>query len=132
MLTSRRGRARAHLGDARCWDDFDRAESLLAKAEGHPDPDWAYWFDEAELADARASSHRDLRQSGPAADGFARGHDLIDPVHVRTTALYPARQADALLDQGEVERARATAHRALDLTEESSRTVARPRKEGDD
>ncbi|MGW0866929.1 transcriptional regulator [Streptomyces sp. NPDC002611] len=120
MLTSRRGRARAHLGDARCWKDFDRAESLLAKAEGHPDPDWAYWFDEAELAGARASSHRDLGQSGPAADGFARVHDLIDPVHVRTTALYTARQADALLDQGEVERACATAHRALDLTEEIS------------
>nr|WP_258404966.1 transcriptional regulator [Streptomyces sp. FR1] len=120
MLTSRRGRARAHLGDARCWQDFDRAEALLAKAEGHPDPDWAYWFDEAELAGARASSHRDLGQSGPAADGFARVHDLIDPVHVRTTALYTARQADALLDQGEVERACATAHRALDLTEEIS------------
>ncbi|MEU2264966.1 transcriptional regulator [Streptomyces olindensis] len=117
MLTSRRGRARAHLGDARCWRDFDRAEALLAQASEHQDPDWAYWFDEAELAGARASSHRDMGQPGPAADGFARVHDLIDPVHVRTTALYTARQADALLDEGEVDRACAAAHHALDLTE---------------
>ncbi|MDT0614473.1 helix-turn-helix transcriptional regulator [Streptomyces lancefieldiae] len=117
MLTSRRGRARAHLGDARCWDDFDRAEALLAEASGHDDPDWAYWFDEAEVLGARASSHRDMGQPGPAAAGFARVHDLIDPAHVRTTALYTARQADALLDQGQVERACAVADHALDLTE---------------
>lgn len=117
MLTSRRGRARAHLGDARCWDDFDRAEALLAEASKYDDPDWAYWFDEAEILGARASSHRDMNQPGPAAAEFAKAHALIDPAHVRTTALYTARQADALLDQGEVERACAAANRALDLTE---------------
>ncbi|MEU6351618.1 transcriptional regulator [Streptomyces sp. NPDC047072] len=117
MLTSRRGRARAHLGDARCWDDFDRAQSLLAAASGHDDPDWAYWFNEAEILGARGSSHRDMAQPGPAAAEFARVHALIDPAHVRTTALYRARQADALLDQGEVERACEAASHALDLTE---------------
>ncbi|MEU3921471.1 hypothetical protein [Streptomyces sp. NPDC029004] len=49
LLTSRRGRARAHLGDPACWADFDRAEDLLAQADSHEDPDWAYWFDTAEL-----------------------------------------------------------------------------------
>ncbi|MFF7098072.1 transcriptional regulator [Streptomyces rubradiris] len=117
MLTSRRGRARAHLGDARCWRDFDRAEALLATASEHDDPDWAYWFDQAEILGARASSHRDMGQPGPAAAEFSKVHDLIDPAHIRTTALYTARQADALLDQGEVERACVVAGHALDLTE---------------
>jgi tetratricopeptide (TPR) repeat protein len=117
MLTSRRGRARAHLGDTRCWEDFDRAEALLDEAAGHSDPDWAYWFDKAEILGARASSHRDMHQPGPAAAHFAKVHDLIDPAHVRTTALYSARQADALLDQGEIEQACAIASHALDLTE---------------
>ncbi|MFK0120756.1 transcriptional regulator [Streptomyces sp. NPDC090994] len=116
MLTSRRARARAHLGDARCWQDFDHAEALLAEAEGHYDPDWAYWFDEAELLGARASSHRDMGQPEPAATGFAQVRDLIAPTHVRTTALYTARQADALLDHGDIDRACAVADHALDLT----------------
>ncbi|MER7477407.1 hypothetical protein ABTX60_07090 [Streptomyces sp. NPDC126510] len=117
MLTNRRGRARAHLGDARCWEDFDRAEALLAEASGHHDPDWAYWFDEAEVLGARASSHRDMGQPSPAAETFARVRDLIDPAHVRTTALYTARQADALLDEAEVDGACSAAHHALDLAE---------------
>lgn len=66
---------------------------------------------------ARASSHRDMHQPGPAASAFAQVHALIDPAHVRTIALYTARQADALLAKGEVERACATADHALDLTE---------------
>ncbi|MEV7866644.1 hypothetical protein AB0P17_11165 [Streptomyces sp. NPDC088124] len=117
MLTSRRGRARAHLGDARCWDDFHRAQALLSKAAGHDDPDWSYWFDEAEVLGARASSHRDMDQPGPAAAAFAQAHAIIDPAHVRTSALYTARQADALLAKGEIEHACAAAGYALNLTE---------------
>jgi tetratricopeptide (TPR) repeat protein len=119
MLTSRRGRARAHLGDERCWSDFDRAEGLLAQAPGKEDPDWAYWFDSAELLGARASSHRDRNQPGPAADAFAQAHALYATSHpcVRTHALYLSRQADAQLAQQQVEQACATAHNALDLTE---------------
>ena len=126
MLASRRGRARAHLGDARCWADFDRADDLLAGSAGHDDPDWVDWVDEAELMGARASSHRDMNQPGRAADAFARADALGDPAHVRTRALYLARQADAELDQRETERACATAGQALELTEaiSSRRTTA--------
>ncbi|MFF8994064.1 hypothetical protein ACF09H_29885 [Streptomyces sp. NPDC014983] len=52
-----------------------------------------------------------------AAAPFAEVHDLIDPACVRTTALCTARQADSLLDQGDVERACVVAGHALDLTE---------------
>lgn len=117
MLTARRGRARAHLGDLRCWEDFDRAEELLTTAEGHEDPQWAYWFDLAELLGARGSSHRDLGQAAPAAQQFAAASKLFPGTHTRTHALYLARQAGAHLDENEVEQATGTAERALDLVE---------------
>jgi len=126
MFTSRRGRARAHLGDPRCWADFDRAEALLAQANDHQDPDWAYWFDAAEILGARASSHRDMNQPGPAEAVFAQAHAMFDPTCVRTHALYLTRQADAQYAQGQIEHACATAGQALDLAEgiSSHRTTA--------
>lgn len=117
LVLTRRGRARAHLGDTRCWADFDRAETLLTRADGHEDPDWAYWFDRAEVLGARASSHRDMGQPGPAAAAFGEANDLFAPTSVRTHALYLSRQADAQLAEKQVEKACATGHAALDLTE---------------
>lgn len=61
-----------------------------------------------------------MHQPGPAADAFAQAHTLFDPACVRTHALYLTRQADALFDQGEIERACATAGDALDLAESIS------------
>lgn len=128
LLLSRRGRARAHLRDARCWADFDRAEALLAQDDErhHQNPDWVYWFDQAEIWGARASSHRDMDQPGPAEAAFAQAHALFDPTVVRTHALYLTRQADAQFAQGQVEQACATANDALDLTESisSHRTIS--------
>lgn len=126
LLACRRGRARAHLADPKCWADFDRAEALLAKAGGHDDPEWVYWFDEAELLGARASSHRDLHQPQQAEAAFAQAQEMFDKSWVRTRALYLARQADAQFEQGQIERACATAGDALDLTEgiSSQRTIA--------
>ncbi|MEV6984033.1 hypothetical protein AB0M95_22635 [Sphaerisporangium sp. NPDC051017] len=126
MLTSRRGRARAHLADARCWADFDRAEELLDKAGDYNDPDWVYWFDHAEILGARASSLRDMNQPGLAEAAFAQAHALFDPSCVRTRAPYLTRQADVQFEQGHIELACATAGDALDLTEaiSSHRTTA--------
>ncbi|MBV9026466.1 MAG: transcriptional regulator [Streptomycetaceae bacterium] len=127
LLLTRRGRARAHLGDTRCWADFDRAETLLAQANGHQDPDWSTWFDQAEILGARASSHRDMHQPGPAETVFAQAHALFAPSAVRTHALYLSREADAQYAQGQIEQACATAHHALDLTETiSSRRTKAP------
>lgn len=117
LAFTRRGRARSHLADPQCWGDFDRAEELLAGANGHDDPDWAYWFDRAEILAARASSHRDMGQSGLAEVAFADANALYDHSAVRTRALYLARQADSQFAQGHIEQACATASEALDLTE---------------
>ncbi|MEV5605531.1 transcriptional regulator [Streptomyces sp. NPDC052299] len=117
QLTTRRGRARAHLGDPRCWADFDRAEELLDRAAGHEDPAWVYWFDQAEIMGARASSHRDLGQHDRAEAVFVQANAQFSTTTVRTHALYLSRQADAQLEQGKVDQACATASAALDLTE---------------
>lgn len=128
MMHSRRGRARAHLGDTRCWDDFDAAETLLARADEKQDqaPQWAYWFDRAEILGARASSHRDMGQHNRAETAFVQADELFGPTTVRTHAVYLCRMADAQYAQGELERACATAGTALDLTEtiSSHRTTA--------
>ncbi|GAA0935074.1 helix-turn-helix transcriptional regulator [Nonomuraea longicatena] len=126
MLTSRRARARAHLNDHRCWADFDRAEELLAQADGHDDPDWVYWFDQAELLGARASSLRDMGQPKPAETTFAQAQALFAPSWLRTRALYLTRQADVQFAQGHIEQACATAGEALELTEaiSSHRSIA--------
>lgn len=117
MLTSRRGRARAHLRDPRCWQDFDRAEALLTRADNHDDePSWAYWFDRGEILGARASSHLNLGQAAQAEAAFAQADAAFSDERVRTHALYLARQAGAQLDQRNVDQACATATHALDIT----------------
>jgi tetratricopeptide (TPR) repeat protein/transcriptional regulator with XRE-family HTH domain len=120
MLLCRRGRARARLGDTACWADFDHAEELLTQANGHADPDWAYWFDQAEIYGARGSSHLDLGQPGLAEADFTTAQALFNPSIVRTQALYLTRQSIAQAQQGQVEQAAATANRALNMAESIS------------
>jgi tetratricopeptide (TPR) repeat protein/transcriptional regulator with XRE-family HTH domain len=126
MLESRRGRARARLGDHACWASFDQAEQLLSQADSHADPDWAYWFDQAEIYGARASSHLDLGQPALAEKHFITARELFDPSIVRTQALYLTRQAIAQADQGHIDQAAATGTQALDMTQSisSSRTTS--------
>lgn len=120
MLYSRRARARAHTGDARCWDDISRASVLLDAAGGHEDPEWAYWFNEAELLGVIASTRLDFGQPAQAEQAFAAAAACFPADRARTQALFLARQADAQLRQDEPELACATAERALELTAEIS------------
>jgi tetratricopeptide (TPR) repeat protein len=129
MLLSRRARARAHRNDPAALADLDRAAELLAAADRNPgrDPDWVYWFDQAELLGARASTHLDLGRPGRAEETFIEAADLFPADRVRTHTLFLARRADAQWRQNEPERACATAHQALDLAEEiSSHRAAGP------
>jgi hypothetical protein len=109
MLHSRRARARAHLGDTACWNDLGRAAELMDScADGHDDPDWAYWFDRSELLGTVASTHLD----------FGRPRQAL------------VRQADAQWQQNDLDQACATAGRALDLTSGiSSRRSTGPLRE---
>ncbi|MEV4975376.1 XRE family transcriptional regulator [Streptomyces scopuliridis] len=120
MLLSRRGRARAHQNNPACWADLDQSETLLQTADGHADPEWVYWFDRSELLGALASTHLDLGRPDRAEATFVEAAALFPADRVRTQTLFLTRQADAQWRQGELERACATAHHALDLTEEIS------------
>lgn len=117
MILNRRGRARAHVGDSRCWADFDRAENLLGAGDADQSPAWAYWFDRTEILGARASTHLDLGQPVRAEAAFAEADALFPASCHRTHALYLARMADAQVRQGDIEHACHTGHRALDLAE---------------
>ncbi|MFC1405692.1 MULTISPECIES: tol-pal system YbgF family protein [Streptacidiphilus] len=128
MLLSRRARARAHQRDSTCWNDLGRSAELLAASEGTSgdDPEWVYWFDHSELLGATASTHLDMEQPARAEQVFAEAAALFPADRTRTQALFLVRQANAQLRQNDVERACATADRALDLTAEisSHRSIA--------
>ena len=129
MLISRRGRARAHLGDGRCWADLDRAAELLAEADNRieDDPAWAYWYDRAELQASTASGYSNMGQLGEAAAMFDAALATFPDDRVRDRTWNLTRQADVQFQQGEIERAADTANRALDLAEDiSSRRSAAP------
>jgi hypothetical protein len=122
MLHSRRARARAHLRDIACWNDLGRAADLLGScADGHDDdPEWVYWFDRSELLGTVASTHLDFDQPKRAEHAFVQAAALFPQDRVRTHALFLVRQADAQWRQNDLERACATAGRALDLSAEIS------------
>ncbi|MFC5719179.1 XRE family transcriptional regulator [Streptomyces gamaensis] len=121
MLLSRRARARAHQNNPAALTDLDRAAGLLATSRHHgEDPEWVTWFDQAELLGAQASTHLDLHQPARAEHLFAQTAALFPTDRIRTQALFLARQADAQWQQHDPERACATAHHALDLTEDIS------------
>ncbi|MFF4534125.1 XRE family transcriptional regulator [Streptomyces sp. NPDC001407] len=129
MLLSRRARARAHQHNPGALTDLDRAADLLATADRHTgdDPEWVSWFDQAELLGAQASTHLDLGEPARAETLFSQTAALFPADRIRTQSLFLARQADAQWRQDDPERACATAHRALDLTEEiSSHRAAGP------
>ena len=122
MLLSRRARARAQQNDPAAFADLASAGELLVTADGnsYEDPEWVYWFDRSELLGAEASTHLDMNRPDRAEQTFLQAAVLFPSDRVRTQALFLTRQADAQRRQNDLERACATAHRALDLTEEIS------------
>lgn len=131
MLLSRRARTRAHQHNTAAFTDLGQAEELLTLADHspatEPDPEWIYWFDRSELLGVAASTYLDMDRPDRAEEVFTQAAALFPADRVRTHALFLARQADAQWRQNDPERACATAHQALDLTEEiSSHRAAGP------
>ncbi|TDC24477.1 XRE family transcriptional regulator [Streptomyces sp. 8K308] len=129
MFASHRGRARAKLGDDRCWADLERADELLAEADNRieDDPAWTYWYDRPELLASAASSHHNMGQLDQASATFDIALASFPHDRVRDRMWFLTRQADVQFQQGEIERAVDTANRALDLAEDiSSRRSAAP------
>lgn len=105
LLASRRARAHARAGDTRaCGRALNEAENALSSSEGGQfEPDWIYFFDEAELAAQAGSCWVDLRQPArarPLLDGALRS---MGAQYVRDRTIYHARSAQTSYHSGELD-----------------------------
>ena len=121
LLASRKARAYAKAGDVvACGQALADAErSLEAATTDAIEPDWLYYFDDAELAAQAGACWVDLRQPVRARplidDALAR----ISPNYVRDRAIYHIRSAETYLYGKELEPACQELHTAVDLVHQS-------------
>ncbi|WP_052849428.1 hypothetical protein [Streptomyces avicenniae] len=101
--------ARGHglMGEVRaCTAALARAERALESARAGDDvPPWGRFFDEAQLADEFAHSHRDLQQYRSAARHAERSLQLRAPAFARSRLFCRVVLASARLGLGDVEQA---------------------------
>lgn len=117
LLASRRARAHARAGDVRgCSRALNAAEAALDLCDdGHREPDWIYFFDEAELAAQAGACWVELRQPNrarPLLDGALR--DLA-PQYVRDRTIYQMRSVQTHLHDGDLHAACAELTTATEL-----------------
>lgn len=122
LLASRRARAHARTGDTRhCAQALNEAETALAAASpGTAEPEWIYYFDEAELAAQAGACWTDLRRperSRPLLDGAL---NTIAPTYVRDRTIYHARSAQTHMHSGDLDLACRDLTAAADLVKQTS------------
>ena len=117
LLASRKARAFAKAGDVvacgRALRDAER--SLDTATTDAVEPDWLYYFDEAELSAQAAACWVDLRQpkrARPLIDDALRN---INSNYVRDRAIYHVRSAETYLYDNELEPACHELRTAADL-----------------
>jgi len=104
MIATREARAHAKAGNHReCVNALGRAERHLEAASNSTEPEWVYYFDEAELVAQTGACWLDLRQPQDALRLLDHALDTIDPSYVRDRTIYHVRQASAHLQLGELE-----------------------------
>lgn len=122
MLASRQARAHARIGDAAaCGRALNDAESHLDAATSAPtEPDWIYFFDEAELAAQAGACWVELRQPDRARPLIDTALHTIDTGYVRDRTIYHTRSAETYLQQGELDLACHELSTAVDLARRTS------------
>jgi hypothetical protein len=110
-------RAYAKAGDAAsCGRALNEAERRLdATTPGTAEPDWIYFFDEAELDAQAAACWVDLRQPAKARTLIDNALSSMNPRYVRDRTIYHVRSAEAHLHADELELACGDLHTAADL-----------------
>jgi tetratricopeptide (TPR) repeat protein len=105
LLASRQARAHARAGDQRaCGRALNRAETALEKArDSNAEPDWIYYFDEAELAAQAGACWADLRQPDRARPLLDEALDNLASQYVRDRTIYHARSAQTHLHSGNLD-----------------------------
>jgi len=104
LLASRRARAYARAGDSRaCGLALNASETALAAAgDGQVEPDWIYFFDEAELAAQAGACWVDLHQPARARPLLDAALQTLAPQYVRDRTIYHVRSAQTHLHSGEL------------------------------
>ena len=117
LLASRKARAHAKAGDVvgcgRALGDAER--SLDVASTDTAEPDWLYYFDEAELTAQAGACWVDLYQPARARPLIDDALRNINPKYVRDRAIYHARSAKAYLQDNELELACHELRTAVDL-----------------
>ena len=124
LLASRRARAHARAGDVwACGKALNQAEAALdAARDGHSEPDWIYFFDEAELAAQAGACWVDLCQPArarPLLDGALR---TLGPQYVRDRTIYHVRSAQTHLHSGDLDLACQELTTATELVQRTGST----------
>ena len=121
LLHAAEARGHGVLGEVRaCTASLARAERALESARpGEEAPQWARFFDEAQLADEFGHCHRDLQQYRAAAQHAERSLQLRGAGFARSRLFCRVVLASARLGLGEIEQACAlgveAAHQAAEM-----------------
>jgi tetratricopeptide (TPR) repeat protein len=121
LLASRKARAYAKAGDtANCGRALNEAERRLdATTPGTEEPDWIYFFDQAELAAQAAACWVDLGQPATARPLIDTALSRMNPHYVRDRTIYHVRSAEAHLHAADLEPACDDLHTAADLARQT-------------
>jgi tetratricopeptide (TPR) repeat protein len=119
LIASRQARAHARAGDASaCRRALKRAEQMLGRAENTnstDDPQWVYYFDQAELEAQAGTCFVDLRQPKIAEPFLTRALAAQDRSYVRDRTIYLVRAAKTQIQAGQLDAACGLVGQAAEL-----------------
>lgn len=127
LIASNKAHAHAKAGDAAaCGRALNEAERWLDAAKpGSQEPDWIYFYDEADFRGHAAACWVDLQQPTKARPHIDSALRSRNSDYVRDRAVYHLRSAQAHLSRNELEPACDDVHTAADLARQtgSIRTI---------
>jgi len=115
-LHARLAQGAARTGDAKLWKRAQsRSFELLTRAVPEQEPEWIYWFTQADAEGIAGRSLLSLNEVTEAETHLQRAVSLIDPSHSRDRAVWLCHLANARIQAGRVDQACATAGEAATL-----------------
>lgn len=115
-LHARVAQGAARSGDGKKWErSQDRAFRLLTQTRQDDEPEWIYWFDEADAEGIAGRSLLALGRFDEAESYLQRAVARLDPNHSRDRAVWLCHLATARIGAGKVDQACATAGEAANL-----------------
>jgi transcriptional regulator with XRE-family HTH domain len=127
LMAANKAHAHAKAGDARaCGHALNDAERWLGAARpGTEDPEWLYFYDEADFLGHAAACWVDLRRPGKARPLIDNAVNTRESDYIRDRAVYHIRSAEAHLHADDLEPACSELETAAGLVRQtgSTRTI---------